>query len=191
MPGYPGGYTGYYGGPMDPSMMNMNPQQRLMFLEQQRVQQQQAPMFLKGRLVANAAEANAAMIDLDGTPFFFPNANGNEIYMKQVGLDGNAPLVVFQRVQQQAPAPVQAPAQEDKSEPWAAQIRQLQAEVNTLKEELRSVQSYASDFYASKQSESHGVTPADVRAKPDVLSGNSNGSRKNPARTSAGGNEPG
>lgn len=185
------GYTGYYGGPMDPNMMNMNPQQRLMFLEQQRAQQQQAPMFLKGRLVANAAEANAAMIDLDGTPFFFPNANGNEIYMKQVGLDGNAPLITFQRVQQPVVAPVQAPAQEEKSEPWAAQIQQLQAEVNTLKEELRNVQSYASGFYAARQPEPDGALTADVRTEPNVRPGPANGSRKNPPRAPAGGNEPG
>lgn len=191
MPGYPGGYTGFYGGPMDSGMMNMTPQQRLMFMEQQRAQQQQAPMFLKGRLVANAAEANAAMIDLDGTPFFFPNANGNEIYMKQVGLDGNAPLVTYQRVQSQPVAPIPAPAQEEKSEPWVEQIGQLRAEIDYLRGELRNVQSYTGYPNAPGQFQPNGDASTDVRTKPDVRPGNANGTRKNPPRTPASSGEPG
>lgn len=91
---------------MYPSYLNpmMGAQQRLAMLEQQYPQfsQQQPSMnqynqqypanqqnFIKGRPVANAEEANAAMIDLDGSIFVFPDIKNNRIYTKQLGMDGN------------------------------------------------------------------------------------------------------
>lgn len=47
---------------------------------------------LKGRPVTNFEEANAAMIDLDGSTFVFPCESQKRIYTKQIGLDGN-PIV--------------------------------------------------------------------------------------------------
>lgn len=52
-----------------------------------------APM-IKGRPVSNEEEANAAMIDFDGSLFVFPDKAHGRIYTKQLGLDGN---IVFMR----------------------------------------------------------------------------------------------
>lgn len=48
----------------------------------------QLPM-VKGRPVSNEEEANAAMIDFDGSLFVFPDKAHSKIYTKQLGLDGN------------------------------------------------------------------------------------------------------
>ena len=45
---------------------------------------------LKGRPVSNEEEANAAMIDFDGSLFVFPDKAHGKIYTKQLGLDGNS-----------------------------------------------------------------------------------------------------
>lgn len=47
------------------------------------------PTILKGRPVSNEDEANAAMIDFDGSLFVFPDKAHGKIYTKQLGLDGN------------------------------------------------------------------------------------------------------
>lgn len=44
---------------------------------------------LKGRPVSNEEEANAAMIDFDGSLFVFPDKAHGKIYTKQLGMDGN------------------------------------------------------------------------------------------------------
>ena len=77
-------------------------QQRLQMMEaqypqmgnsfpQQPPQQPQPPAapILKGRPVSNEEEANAAMIDFDGSLFLFPDRAHGKIYTKQLGLDGN------------------------------------------------------------------------------------------------------
>lgn len=48
-----------------------------------------AAPILKGRPVSNEEEANAAMIDFDGSLFVFPDKAHGKIYTKQLGLDGN------------------------------------------------------------------------------------------------------
>lgn len=48
-----------------------------------------ASPILKGRPVSNEEEANAAMIDFDGSLFVFPDKAHGKIYTKQLGLDGN------------------------------------------------------------------------------------------------------
>lgn len=68
-------------------------------------QQQQGPyqttggqnspsLMIKGRPVSNEEEANAAMIDFDGSLFVFPDKAHGKIYTKQLGLDGN---IIFNR----------------------------------------------------------------------------------------------
>ena len=44
---------------------------------------------MRGRPVSNEEEANAAMIDFDGSLFIFPDKAHGKIYTKQLGLDGN------------------------------------------------------------------------------------------------------
>ena len=113
--------------PMTPYPYN-NPamqsaQQRLQMMEaqypqmgnsfpQQLPQQPQTPAtpILKGRPVSNEEEANAAMIDFDGSLFVFPDKAHGKIYTKQLGLDGN---IIFQRYSVDTPIakPVEAPQQ--------------------------------------------------------------------------------
>lgn len=113
--------------PMTPYPYN-NPamqsaQQRLQMMEaqypqmgnsfpQQPPQQPQPPAapILKGRPVSNEEEANAAMIDFDGSLFVFPDKAHGKIYTKQLGLDGN---IIFQRYSVDNPVakPVEAPPQ--------------------------------------------------------------------------------
>nr|DAO31612.1 MAG TPA: hypothetical protein [Caudoviricetes sp.] len=55
---------------------------------------------LKGRPVSNEEEANAAMIDFDGSLFVFPDKAHGKIYTKQLGLDGN---IIFLRYSLEQP----------------------------------------------------------------------------------------
>ena len=67
---------------------------------------------LKGRPVSNEQEANAAMIDFDGSLFIFPDKAHGKIYTKQLGLDGN---IIFERYSiDQLPeaAPMTAPTKQ-------------------------------------------------------------------------------
>lgn len=79
-----------------PNIGVQNAQQRLQMLESQYPQFAQNPgmnynqqQILKGRPVSNEEEANAAMIDFDGSLFVFPDKAHGKIYTKQLGLDGN------------------------------------------------------------------------------------------------------
>ena len=82
-----------------PNIGVQNAQQRLQMLESQYPQfaqnpgmnynQQSVQQILKGRPVSNEEEANAAMIDFDGSLFVFPDKAHGKIYTKQLGLDGN------------------------------------------------------------------------------------------------------
>lgn len=74
--------------------------------------QPQTPGIIKGRPVANAEEANAAMIDFDGSLFLFPDKNNGKIYSKQLGLDGNIIFNSYSLDQGNRPAP---PAKNDLS----------------------------------------------------------------------------
>lgn len=58
-------------------------------------QQQAQPQIIKGRPVSNYDEAKAAMIDLDGSLFMFPDVANKKIYTKQIMLDGTAELKTY------------------------------------------------------------------------------------------------
>lgn len=67
------------------------------------MQQQTQPMLtqlsqlgLKGRPVSSLEEVRAAQIDFDGSLFIFPDLAHNRIYTKQISLDGNASLNVYE-----------------------------------------------------------------------------------------------
>lgn len=113
-----------YGNPMYyPNPMMQTAQQRLQMMEAQYpqfsanpnqgypqsgpypAQNAQAGTVLKGRPVSNIEEANAAMIDFDGSLFVFPDKAHGKIYTKQLGLDGN---IIFNVYTQENAAPAQA-----------------------------------------------------------------------------------
>ena len=69
----------------------------------------QPQLMIKGRPVSNEEEANAAMIDFDGSLFVFPDRAHGKIYTKQLGLDGN---IVFCRYSLDSGACVDQPKSE-------------------------------------------------------------------------------
>lgn len=77
---------------------------------------------LKGRPVSNIEEANAAMIDFDGSLFVFPDKAHGKIYTKQLGLDGNIVFNVYtlDLGPQSAPTPVNM--QQPQAQPQPQQI---------------------------------------------------------------------
>ena len=88
-------------------------QQRLQSMEQQYPQMtptnypqpQYNQQFLKGRAVTSIDEAKAAMIDLDGSVFIFPDISNKSIYTKQINLDGTSTLRIYEMTQQKVPTP--------------------------------------------------------------------------------------
>lgn len=67
--------------------------------------QPQMPSIIKGRPVANSEEANAAMIDFDGSMFVFPDKTNGKIYTKQLGMDGNIIFNTYSIDQGNRPVP--------------------------------------------------------------------------------------
>lgn len=51
--------------------------------------------FIKGRPVSGIEEARAAMIDLDGSIFVFPDVTNKRIFTKQILLDGSAEVKTY------------------------------------------------------------------------------------------------
>lgn len=139
--------------PYYPNPMMQTAQQRLQMMEAQYPQfagqsgmgypqqsgyanpqaQSPMPLIIKGRPVSNEEEANAAMIDFDGSLFVFPDRAHGKIYTKQLGLDGN---IVFTRysldtAQQPSPQPEMPPEQS----PEALYVKKddLNKELNEIK----------------------------------------------------------
>lgn len=99
-----------YGQPMYyPSPISQTAQQRLQSLEAQYPQYAQNPAMvtpqsnayippaIRGRFVSNEEEANAAMIDFDGSVFVFVDKPHGKVYTKQLGSDGN---IIFNKYSQ-------------------------------------------------------------------------------------------
>lgn len=142
-----------YNQPMyyDPGMQSA--QQRLQMMENQYPQYsggmgytpqnsyqqptQQTPSaapIIKGRPVSNEEEANAAMIDFDGSLFIFPDKAHGKIYTKQLGLDGN---IIFQRYSLDQPtASMEQPKQEPIDLSGYAKQEDLEKMVTELKQKI-------------------------------------------------------
>lgn len=139
----------------NPGMQNA--QQRLQMMENQYPQyagnmnytpqnsfqspnQQTAPAapIIKGRPVSNEEEANAAMIDFDGSLFIFPDKAHGKIYTKQLGLDGN---IVFQRYSLDQPTtPMEQPRQEPIDLSGYAKQEDLEKMVTELKQKITKLE---------------------------------------------------
>lgn len=74
-------------------------QQRLNYLEQQ------MSAGLRGRPVASIEEVKAIPIDFDGSTFYFPDTSNERIYTKQIGLNGQAILRMYQLSDMPQPQP--------------------------------------------------------------------------------------
>lgn len=68
---------------------------------------QNQPLGLKGRPVSSLEEVRAAQIDFDGSLFIFPDLAHNRIYTKQISMDGNASLNVYELAQIPTSQPIE------------------------------------------------------------------------------------
>lgn len=149
------GQPGYY-----PSPTVQTAQQRLQMLEAQYPQfagspgvgypqpavytaaPQQAPSAsptIKGRPVSNEEEANAALIDFDGSLFVFLDKAHGKIYTKQLGLDGN---IIFQKYSlEEGPPPA----------PQSSETYVKQAELDRRLEELNNKLSSLEQRFSSNK----------------------------------------
>ena len=60
-------------------------------------QTQRPPVaYLKGRPVQSLEEAQAQVIDFDGSIFFFPDLVNNKIYTKQLNMDGTVSFKMYE-----------------------------------------------------------------------------------------------
>lgn len=141
--------------PYYPSPAMQTAQQRLQMMEAQYPQfaanqqyspQNTFPNVVKGRPVSNEEEANAAMIDFDGSLFVFPDKAHGKIYTKQLGLDGN---IIFNRYSldtaNSASVPVSEPSQPNlqeymKREDFDKEITALREHIQRLEQKLSSNQ---------------------------------------------------
>ena len=122
-------YPQYTGG------MGYNPQGAY---QQPNQQTPPAAPIIKGRPVSNEEEANAAMIDFDGSLFIFPDKGHGKIYTKQLGLDGN---IIFQRYSLDQPtAPMEQPRQEPIDLSGYAKQEDLEKMVTELKQKITKLE---------------------------------------------------
>lgn len=97
-----------------------------------------AAPIIKGRPVSNEEEANAAMIDFDGSLFIFPDKAHGKIYTKQLGLDGN---IIFQKYSlDQSTAPMEQPKQDPVDLSGYAKQEDLEKVVSDLKQKIAKLE---------------------------------------------------
>lgn len=97
-----------------------------------------AAPIIKGRPVSNEEEANAAMIDFDGSLFIFPDKAHGKIYTKQLGLDGN---IIFQRYSLDQPtASMEQPRQEPIDLSGYAKQEDIEKMVTELKQKITKLE---------------------------------------------------
>ena len=127
-------------------------QQRLQSMEQQYPQMtptnypqpQYNQQFLKGRAVTSIDEAKAAMIDLDGSVFIFPDISNKSIYTKQINLDGTASINTYRLVQD---VPVTST---DTKQTETQDVAIIANDISSIKDMLISVQNQIKDLQSAK-----------------------------------------
>ena len=95
--------------------------QRLNYLESQ---------IIKGRPVASVEEVRAMPIDFDGSVFYFPDQSNNRIYTKQIGLNGQSVIRVYELANQPVAAEIKYVSQEE----FTQAISNLTAQLEQIKQ---------------------------------------------------------
>ena len=95
--------------------------QRLNYLESQ---------IIKGRPVASVEEVRAMPIDFDGSVFYFPDQSNNRIYTKQIGLNGQSVIRVYELANQ----PIAAETKYVSQEEFTQAISNLTAQLEQIKQ---------------------------------------------------------
>lgn len=92
---------------------------------------------LKGRLVTSLDEAKNAMIDFDGSVFYFPDLAKGKIYTKQINLDGSSTVKVYSETTEDSTSTMSFVTEErynalsDKVNDLIEQIQSLKGEKTT------------------------------------------------------------
>ena len=100
--------------------------QRLNYLEQQAT-------ILKGRPVASIEEVRATPIDFDGSIFYFPDQANNRIYSKQIGLNGQSILKMYELVELPT-TQINSDVKYVTYEEFNQALNQLSAQLNKIKQ---------------------------------------------------------
>ena len=95
--------------------------QRLNYLESQ---------IIKGRPVASVEEVRAMPIDFDGSVFYFPDQSNNRIYTKQIGLNGQSVIRVYELANQ----PIATETKYVSQEEFTQAISNLTAQLEQIKQ---------------------------------------------------------
>ena len=95
--------------------------QRLNYLESQ---------IIKGRPVASVEEVRAMPIDFDGSVFYFHDQSNNRIYTKQIGLNGQSVIRVYELANQ----PIAAETKYVSQEEFTQAISNLTAQLEQIKQ---------------------------------------------------------
>lgn len=105
--------------------------QRLNYLESQMPNQP----IIKGRPVSSIEEVKGALVDFDGSISYFPDMANNRIFTKQIGLNGQSAIQMYQLTE----LPVAQP-QQDVTKNFVTQtefndaIKTLTAQLNNIKQ---------------------------------------------------------
>lgn len=156
---------------------NLPPQQRLAMMEQmmqpqmggmypfQPPQQQQMPMAaptIKGRPVSSVEEARASMIDFDGSMFIFPNPANDEIYTKQINLDGSPNFQVYRRVIDTGGQQV------SQNDMIAGFMQNLVNELSAIKERIASIEGGISNDKSNDVNATGGTVKKQSKSRNDA-----------------------
>uniref|UniRef100_UPI0037DDBB3A hypothetical protein n=1 Tax=Methanobrevibacter smithii TaxID=2173 RepID=UPI0037DDBB3A len=141
----------------------INQQNRLQQLEMQNQQQQMLnnqmmnqgmnnqtqQQFIKCRPVSSIEEAKASMIDLDGTLSVFLNISNEEIYTKQITLNGTPNFEVYRKApilaQNDSNVSINIELLNNKIKSLEDKIEALEREVNKYDESITNVRSNISN----------------------------------------------
>lgn len=96
-------------------------------------QMQAMPGQVKGWPVSGEDEARRAMIDLDGSVFWFPDVNGGKVYSKQISTTDFSPIFRAYQI-------VEAPAAQQQSAQFDTSMFAQRDEVEQLKSTIAAMQ---------------------------------------------------
>jgi len=99
MPGYPAYYPNYQQQYGLPQMPVNNPMSYMAPSMQQQLQQQSV---LNGKIVESIDNVKLTDVPMDGNSFYFPKADGTEIYTKRWLANGSTEVAVFKRVMEES-----------------------------------------------------------------------------------------
>ena len=124
-----------------------------------------AMSYLKGRAVSSIDEVKGAIIDMDGQVNVFPDFGHDCVYTKQIGIDGT-PIIkkyVVDVTENGAGVPVDRLSLQQAIKPLHDKIEELEMKIGGFRNELNT-------------------DDGKLSAKPDVSTGNADGTGQSPRR---------